>query len=411
MNSTNRRSQLAWLVLAASLLACPAARADAVTDWNARIDEIVTAANVPNHPAARAYAGAHTAVYEAVNAITKRYPASELRLDAPAGASVDAAVAAASRVALLKLLPAQQPAIDNAYNAAVGKVADGPGKSAGLEVGEKAAAAVLARRGDDGASIAERYRPHTTAGTYVPTAIPLVPQWPQRKPWLMSSPSQFRPGPPPALTSEIWARDFNEVKAFGGRDSTRRTAEQTEIARFWETSGPAIYSKVARSVANAPGREVTRNARLFAALSQASDDAFIAIFDAKYHYNLWRPITAIRNGDIDGNDATERDPSWVPLINTPMHPEYPCAHCIIAATVGTVLQADVGAEPMPVLSTSSPTAKGATRSWTKVDDLVQEVSLARIYDGVHYRTSTEVANTMGKQVGGLAATKYLRRPD
>ena len=411
MNGFKKHAWCAAFVLAALQLACPIARADVVTDWNARIDEIVIAGSVTNHPAARAYAGAHTAVYEAVNAITKRYPPGELRLVAAPGASVDAAVAGANRAALLKLLPAQQAAIDGAYNAALAAIADGPSKSAGIDIGERAAAAVLALRGDDGASIAERYRPHAVAGTYVPTAMPLVPQWPQRKPWLMVSPAQFRPGPPPALSSETWARDLNEVKALGGRDSARRTAEQTEIARFWETSGPAIYSKVARSVANAPGREVTRNARLFAALSQATDDAFIAIFDAKYHYNFWRPITAIRNGDIDGNDATERDPSWLPLINTPMHPEYPCAHCIIASTVGTVLQADVGAEPMPVLSTSSPTAKGAARSWTKVDELVQEVSVARIYDGVHYRTSTEVAVAMGKQIGGLAAAKFLRRPD
>ena len=201
MNSPKRHPLLAWLVLAASLLASPTAHADAVTDWNSRIDEIIVAGNVTNHPAARAYAGAHTAVYEAVNAITKRYPAGDLRLNPAPGASVDAAVAAASRVALLKLLPAQQSAIDAAYDAALKAVADGPAKSAGIELGERAAATVLARRGDDGASSVERYRPHTAAGTYVPTAIPLVPHWPQRKPWLMASPAQFRPGPPPALTS------------------------------------------------------------------------------------------------------------------------------------------------------------------------------------------------------------------
>ena len=176
---------------------------------------------------------------------------------------------------------------------------------------------------------AETYRPHTTAGVYVPTVIPVVPQWPQRKPWVMTSAAQFRPGPPPTLTSEVWARDYNEIKALGGKNSTRRTAEQTEIARFWEATAPPIYHGVVRSVATVPGREVTQNARLFAAVTQATDDALIAVFDAKYHYNFWRPVTAIRNGDIDGNDATERDPSWTPFIDTPMHPEYPCAHCIL----------------------------------------------------------------------------------
>jgi PAP2 superfamily len=141
------------------------------------------------------------------------------------------------------------------------------------------------------------------------------------------------------------------------------------------------------------------------------DDALIAVFDAKYHYNFWRPVTAIRNGDIDGNDATERELSWLPFIDTPMHPEYPCAHCIVAGAVGAVLQAEIGGGSVPTLTTNSTTAKGAARSWTKVDDFVQEVSNARIYDGVHYRNSTEVGRIMGKQVGDLAAAKYLRPID
>src|SRR5262249_34074269 len=230
----------------------------------------------------------------------------------------------------------------------------------------------------------ESYRPHTTAGVYVPTVIPIVSQWPQRKPWVMARADQFRPGPPPSLTSDLWARDYNEIKALGAKNSTTRSAEQTAIARFWETGRPMIYSQVVGSVANAPGREVTQNARLFAAVTQAIDDALIAIFDAKYHYNFWRPVTAIRNGDTDGNDATERDPSWIPFIDTPMHPEYPCAHCIHAATIGAILQAEIGAGPVPKLSTSSPTAAGAVRSWTRIDDFVREVANARIYDGVHY---------------------------
>ena len=171
---------------------------------------------------------------------------------------------------------------------------------------------------------------------------------------------------------------------------------------------PPIYHGVVRSVATVPGREVTQNARLFAAVTQATDDALIAIFDAKYHYNFWRPVTAIRNGDIDGNDATERDPSWTPFIDTPMHPEYPCAHCILSSAVGTVLQAEIGTGPMPTLTTTSVTAKGAARSWTKIDDFMQEVANARIYDGVHYRNSTEVGTAMGKQIGELAAAKYLQ---
>jgi hypothetical protein len=275
-------------------------------------------------------------------------------------------------------------------------------------VGEKAAGAVLAVRIEDGAATGETYRPHTTAGVYVPTAIPVISQWPQRKPWLMTSPVQFRPGPPPALTSEVWARDYNEIRELGGKNSTRRTVEQTEMARFWEATLPPIYHGIVRSVANQAGREVTQNARLFAAVTQATDDALIAVFDAKYHYNFWRPMTAIRNGDIDGNDATEREASWTPLIDTPMHPEYPCAHCIVSSTVGTVLQAEIGAGPMPTLTTTSSAVNGAARHWATIDDFIQEVAQARIYDGVHYRTSTEVGTAMGKQIGALAVAKYLQ---
>jgi hypothetical protein len=223
----------------------------------------------------------------------------------------------------------------------------------------------------------------------------------------MTSASQFRPGPPPKLTSELWARDYNEVKALGGKASSTRTSHQTDTARFWETTGASIYHGIVRSVADQPGREVTRNARLFMAVCQAADDAIIAVFDAKYHYNFWRPITAIRNGDIDGNDATERDPSWTPFINTPMHPEYPCAHCISAGAIGTVLQAEIGNASIPVLTTLSPTANNTKRTWMKIEDLIQEVSDGRVYDGVHYRNSTEVGTAMGRKIGALAGAKYL----
>jgi hypothetical protein len=439
MHYNKKYQRIAFLVIVASVLAGPMARADVVTDWNIKAGEIIVEARLGPPPAYRVLAIVHTAVFEAVNAITKRYPASgfthpttkmatEADLTAEAdftaltqrypasgftlaaapGASVEAAVAAASHATLAKCVPSQQAAIDTAYHTALALIADGPAKLAGLAVGEKAAAVILASRLDDGAATAETYRPHTTAGVYVPTVIPAAPQWPQRKAWLMTSSAQFRPGPPPALTSAVWARDYNEIKALGAKHSTRRTAEQTEIARFWEATLPPIYHGLVRSLATLPGREVTQNARLLMAVTQATDDALIAVLDAKYHYHFWRPVTAIRNGDIDGNDATEREPSWTPFIDTPMHPEYPCAHCIVSGAVGTVLQAEIGPGPMPTLTTTSVTAKGAARSWTTIDAFMQEVAEARIYDGVHYRTSTEVGTAMGKQIGELAVAKYLR---
>jgi hypothetical protein len=165
---------------------------------------------------------------------------------------------------------------------------------------------------------------------------------------------------------------------------------------------------VARSVATAPGRDVTGNARLLAVAAMAMDDALIAVFDAKYAYNLWRPITAIRNGDLDGNDATTRDPGWTPFIDTPMHPEYPCAHCIVSGSLGAVLQAEIGSGPVPKLSSASSTAGGAVRTWTSLGDFVQEVAVARIYDGVHYRNSTEVGTAMGTKIGELAVKSFAQ---
>jgi hypothetical protein len=394
----------ALILIATTLTGALYARADVVTDANAKAADIASKApGTP--PAVRIMAFVQTSVFEAANAITDRYPPLMAKINAAPGASVDAAVAAATRTALAKLMPTQQAAIDADYEAALKLVPDGAAKASGIAVGEQAATACLARV-DEGLGLPDAYRPHTTPGVYVPTFMPAVPNWGKRKPWVMTSGAQFRPGPPPALTSEAWARDYNEIKAIGAKNSTRRTPEQTAIAKFWEATAPAVYWPVARAVAAAPGRDVTANARLLAIAAMAMDDALIAVFDAKYTYNLWRPVTAIRNGDADGNDATERDPSWTPFIDTPMHPEYPCAHCIVSASLGAVLQAELGSGPVPAMSSASSTAGGAVRTWKSVDEFVQEVAVARIYDGVHYRNSTVVGTAMGKQIGELAVKSF-----
>lgn len=373
------------------------ARADVITDWNLKTADFVTEAKLGTPPAIRLMALVQTAAHGAV-------------ASAPRGASVDAAVVAAHRTVLTKMLPAQLSSIDAAAQPALAAVPDGSAKAAGIAAGEKAAADVLARRLDDGASTPEAYRPHAAPGVYVPTAPVAIPQWSQRKPWLMAGASHFRPAPPPALSSAQWAREYNEVKDFGGRAATRRGPEQTDVARFWDYSLPNIYYGVVRSVALQPGRDVAHNARLFAAVAQAMDDAMIGVFDAKYHYGFWRPVTAIRNGDTDGNDATARDAAWASLIDAPMHPEYPSGHSILAATVATVLKAEIGSGPMPVLATSSPTAKGATRRWNDLDEFVREVSNARIWGGIHFRAATQAGEAMGRRIGELAVQRFDAAP-
>ena len=394
-----------WIApLALGLLtAASCAWADVVTDSNARAAEI-TSKNPATPVAVRTMAIVQVSVFEAANAITRRYPASRLNVTAAPGASVDAAVAAATRTALLKLMPVQQAAIDADYQTALRVVPDSRAKADGIAVGEQAATAIVASCADDGAVAPNTYRPYATAGVYVPTAFPAVPHWGKRRPWVMTSGNQFRPGPPPSLTSVVWKRDFEEIKAIGAMNSSKRTPEQAAIARFWEATAPAVYWPIARSVATAPGRDVTDNARLLAMAAMAMDDALIAVFDAKYTFNFWRPVTAIRNADGDA-----RDSAWTPFIDTPMHPEYPCAHCILSAALGAVLRAEIGDGPAPKLSSSSSTASGAIRTWNTVDDFMQEVALARIYDGVHYRNSTEVGTAMGLKVGELVVKTSPKR--
>lgn len=377
------------------------ARADIVADWANTTTEIATEGPETVHTMALA----QNAVYEAVNAITARYPRDRIDMGPAQGASIDAAVAAASRAVLLQEAPALKDKIEPAYARALAKISEGEARTKGIGVGERAAADVLAKHRND-IGVIEPYRPVTSPGVYVPTTIPTGYSLGQHRPWFMKSAAQFRPGPPPTLQSALWARDYNEIKAVGSATSTVRTPEQTEIARFWATALPDIHLGLARSIAISPGREVTRNARLYAAVTAAMNETEIAVFEAKYHYLFWRPITALRNGDRDDNPATERDADWGPLVATPMQPEYPCAHCMLAAAIATVLRAEAGGSSALNLSTTSNTLPGVTRRWTSTNAVVQEVSMARIWAGVHYRNSTEVGNRMGEQVGTLVAAAY-----
>jgi PAP2 superfamily len=382
-------------------LAATAAHADTVADWADITTQIAT--DGPN--TIRTIALAQSAVYEAVNAVTKHYPRDVVNLGATDGASIDAAIAAASHAVLLHEALVLRPQIEAAYQKMLAKKPDDDASRKGIAVGERAAADVLAKHTNDVADT-EPYRPLTSPGVYVPTTFPLGYAVSQHKPWFLKSAAQFRPGPPPALKSALWARDYNEIKSIGAAESTTRNSEQTQIGRFWATALPDVHIGVVSSLARAPGRDITRNARLFAAVTGALNDTEIAVFEAKYHYQFWRPITAIRNGDIDDNPATDRDAGWTPLIVTPIQPEYPCAHCMIASTIATVIRADIGKEPLPTLSTTSNTLPGVTRHWTRTEDLVQEVSLGRMYCGVHYRNSTEVGNKMGEEVGTVVAKAY-----
>jgi hypothetical protein len=397
---------LTSVVVAAALLTAPA-RGDVIMDWNAKADAIAAEKQIVPVPHSRVLSMLHIAMFEAVNAIERRYAPYKLNLTADRTTSKDAAAATAAYDVLLEIYPDQKQGLDVALAASLSAVAETEAKAKGIALGKQAAAGVIALRANDGSKAQENYRPHTKPGAYVPTVVPVFSTAGSIAPWVMTTGSQFRPGPPPALDSETWTKDLNEIREIGGLNSTKRSAEQTTLGRFWFLTGARTYNPIVRQVALAKKMDVVDCARLFALASMAGSDALIAVFDGKYAHHLWRPVTAIRNADQTSNPATPHDASWLPLGDTPMHPEYPCAHCITSAAISTVLQAVAG-DDIGEISLTSPTAPGVTRKWTRLQDYSDEVSNARIYAGFHYRFSTEVGKDMGKKIGELTVKTQLR---
>jgi hypothetical protein len=390
-------------------------QADIVTDWTEKAVMVAYvpgmgsgAAATPNTWGVRTVAIADIAMFEAVNSIEKRYTPYRKLLAAEASWPKEVAASSAARAVLAKLGPADKQAEFAAMHLAVlAKYPDGDAKAKAVALGEEAAAAILAEREDDGAITTNDWRPVTAPGQYVVTQFPVAINWAKAKPFAMTRGDQFRAPPPMALSSPAWAREYNEVKRMGAKVGSARTEEQTRIAKFWEFTGPGTYSPMGLQLVMANKLDIVDCARAMALLAIAAHDASIAMFDSKYAYNFWRPVTAIRNGDIDGNDATERDAKWEPLIPTPMHPEYPCAHCTVQSAAATVLQSIYGNDIAEVKLTST-TAPGVTRTYRKLSDYVDEVVEARIYDGVHYRTSGEAGREMGRQVGQYVAANYFK---
>jgi hypothetical protein len=402
MKDALSRICLAFLLMTVSAFA----NADVVTDWN---EQAVAAGYKAGAGSgnARTVAMVHVAIFEALNSIEPRYTPYRKRLPVESGASRDAAAAAAAHHVLARMYPGLEKDLDKALQASLAGIAEGPSKVNGLRLGEQAGAAILAERSNDGFTTPNTYRPATSAGKYVPTMFPQGFNMAAMHPFAMKSPDQFRPPAPPALTSAEWARDFNEVKRLGAKTGSARTAEQTDIARFWELTGPATYNPLVRQLAGTKQFDVLDNARLFALVAMATCDALTSVYDAKYAYNFWRPVTAIRNADMDGNDGTERSAGWEAFITTPMHPEYPCAHCISQSSAATVLEAYFG-NSIPTVKLTSMTAPGVTRSFNKLSDYVAEVIDARVYDGVHFRTSGQVGAAMGRKIGEYALETYFK---
>jgi hypothetical protein len=390
----------------------PPADADSVVmEWNQiALASTVTADESPL-PQIRSMTIVQVSVHDAVNAITCKY---RTYLSIPCGAwgSPEAAAIAAAHRALIGLFPAQATTLNQARAASL--AAHGLTESSpGIAFGDAIAAVILAVRANDGAAQAQSSytAPHTgSPGAWVAvgTAPALLPEWRNVTPWVARKLSTFAPDGPPALDSRRYARDYNEVKAIGSLTSTTRTAEQTDIARFWLAPPTRVWNGVARQLIQAHRLDISSTARTLALLYLASADAGIACWSTKYSVNFWRPITAIHNGDRDNNPRTEGDSTWAPLFPPPQHPEYVSGHATNSSAMATVLLILFGDKQSTPIVATSPTNPGFERHWSALTDGVEEVIDARVFSGIHYRTSDEDGAQLGRRIASFVVNHALR---
>jgi len=409
MSTRRRAPQRVMLCMSSytafTLCVCAAlpSSADVITDWDAKAQALASPAGAGQ----RESAIVNAAMFDAVNSISPRYRPYLAQEPVTQPASAEAAAASAAATALARLHPQKADDLRAALRESLASLSAPRAEiDHGVQIGEAVAGRILDSRANDGAGAPDPYRPRTQPGVYVPTATMVGATWATMRPFVLERADQFRPGPPVSLKSKEWTADYNEIRAYGALGSKVRTPEQTETARFWLMTGPQAYHPIARQIVSAHHMSLVDSAHFMALYAIALNDAYIAVFDAKYRYDFWRPITAIRNGDLDGNPDTERDPTWQPLDATPMHPEYPCAHCILSGAAATVIELQGGGIAIPELSLSSPTAPGVVHHFTSLDAFTAEVANARIWAGFHYRSSTRVGTSMGREVGRYVATHF-----
>ena len=401
------------LPLAACIFCGGAAAQNVVTDWNGiAVQTSAVNAKVPAGATALNLAIMHLAVYDAVNSIDGRFRPYAVKLQPAQGASEEAAAAAAAHRVLVSLFPDQQAALDTSYDASLALILDGSSKTDGIAIGEAAALAILALRANDGRNVNVTFVPGTGPGEYQLTppafAPPAIPWLAQVTPFTMKSPSQFRPVQgPPALNSFAWVADYNTTKILGDINSTVRTPQQTEIGLFWGVENPQTQTNRAfRALATQQNLDTADAARYFAIVETAGADSSIACFDAKYFYHFWRPITAIRAGDTDGNPNTIQDANWTPLAVTPNHPEFPAAHGCYTKATTEALRRFFGTDNISITYTS--TATGTTHTFAHFSDVMTEVAAARVYGGMHYPSSVLAGEKIGSKVARQLLSHFFR---
>ncbi len=400
------------LVIAAAILLAPPAAANVITDWDVKaVDAVTPMASLGGtspYMAQRMMAMVHAAMFDAVNSIERQYRPYLNQLPAEPTTSKEAAAASAAAAVLATIDEKTAGEMKIALAKYLAAFPDGAAKSDGIKIGESIAASIVTARQHDGSDGPDAYRPRTAPGVYVPTTITISSMWPDMTPFAIARPSQFRPKPPVSLESREWATDYNEVKDYGGQSSAKRSAQQTEIARFWLVGPPVAYHPFIRELIISKQMNVLDSARFMTLIAVGLNDTITAVLDAKYHYNFWRPITAIRNGDMDGNPATDREATWQPIAITPMHPEYPCSHCGQSGAIAAIVKAVFGTVDVPEIATTSPTAPGVVRRWTNMTVFADEVADARVWAGFHYRFSARIGTEMGYQIGEYVAKSILQ---
>jgi PAP2 superfamily len=393
-------------------LGLASARADVVSEWNAIMEQTAHSASQNPAEGSRTAAITQVAVFEAVNSIVGDYEPYHAKIDASAGASQESAVVAAAHRALSKLHPATAPQLDELRDKSLAAIPDGPGKKAGIAVGIAAADAIIALRADDGFFTPASYTPGAEPGDYRPTPPEFIPAFMpwlgQVKPFVIRSGRQFRSAPPPGLRSKRYADDYDEVKRVGSAQSIERPGDRTRVARFYEaTDADGVYYPAARQILAARNRTLSENARLFALLAIAIFDSAVACFETKYHFNLWRPVTAIHEAQDDDNPSTEPDAKWRALVFTPPFPAYPSGHAAFGGAARAVLEEEFGPDGHAI-TLSNPVVPDITLQYTTFEHITDDIDDARIYGGVHYRFDQEAGALQGKRVGEYVMRHALR---
>lgn len=389
--------------------------ADVLDAWNDAFLNSIRAENTAPPLASRNLAIASLAVFDAVNSLDRAYLPYTSWFDSGGPASAEAAAVAAAYQVASVLFPSRQAAFDALWLQTGLGLPPGVQRENGFALGFAAANAILDRRTADGSNTQIPYIPSNDPGAWRRTPPfyrpPDLPHWGRVTPFALEGADQFRPPGPPALDSEQYAADVNEVKELGGRTSTTRTGYQTETARFWsDFSGtatpPGHWNELVRDIAANEEIGLLEKARLLALVNVAMADAGIAVWDCKYVFNLWRPVTAIPRADEDGNPATEADPTWLPLLNTPAFPEYVSGHSAFSAAAGAVLLAYFGTDALHFSATSD-TVRGVTRTYDSVEAVVDEIGMSRIYGGIHFHSAVDDGHDMGREIGEYVNQHYL----